>query len=218
MNTHMIKRAEAFLRDTYTASAYMQKNPADKVYRLEHSYRVANIAKEIAQAEGFHVTYAVIAGLLHDISYCEEWETQEQWMNHGRRSAQIVRPFLESLDIPSADVNDICFGIAIHVDDKADFEWERTPFCDTVADADNIDRIDAYRIYEHLEFCKFSQMTLEQKREKVESTLARMQRFKRRKLATDTGTMLWIERVDYYTSFYEKLKAQLDLSNSINII
>ena len=49
----MIKKTEAFLKETFTASTYLQANPTDRDYRLEHSYRVANIAKAIAEAEGF---------------------------------------------------------------------------------------------------------------------------------------------------------------------
>lgn len=210
-----IKAAERFLQDTFAASAYLQGNPAMRNYRLEHSYRVANIARKIALAEGFHVTYAVIAGLLHDIAYCEEMLTRENWNDHGRRSAEIARPFLESIGLPSDAVNDICYGIAIHVDDKADFEWERSPFCETVGDADNIDRFDAYRIYESLEYNKFSAMDLAQKLEQVTSTMEKLTSFKEMKLGTATATQLWQQRLDYYLRFYEKLKAQLDSSSCI---
>ena len=45
----------------------------------------------------------------------------------------------------------MCYGIAIHIDDEADFEYERTPLAMSVGDADNIDRYDAYlRLYESL--------------------------------------------------------------------
>ena len=136
-------------------------------------------------------------------------------MNHGRRSAAIARLFLESLGLPADAVNEICYGIAIHVDDEADFEWERTPFCETVGDADNIDRFDAYSIYETLEYLKFSEMSLDDKREKVVSTIEKLTRFKEMKLGTATAENLWIERLDYYIGFYEKLKAQMDSSSSI---
>ena len=215
MNTEMIAKTEAFLKDTFTASTYLQSNPTDRDYRLEHSYRVANIAKTIAEAEGFDVTYAVIAGLLHDIAYCEEMVTRDDRMNHGRRSAAIARPFLENLGLPADSVNEICYGIAIHVDDKADFEWERTPFCETVGDADNIDRFDAYRIYETLEYLKFSEMGLEDKCEKVASTIDKLTRFKEMKLGTATAKKLWLLRLNYYIGFYEKLKAQLENSTTI---
>ena len=215
MNREMIAKTEAFLKETFVASTYLQANPTERDYRLEHSYRVANIAKAIAEAEGFDVTNAVVAGLLHDIAYCEEMVTREDRMNHGRRSATIARPFLESLGLNADAVNEICYGIAIHVDDEADFQWERTPFCETVGDADNIDRFDAYRIYETLEYLKFSEMSFADKQEKLASTIEKLNRFKEMKLGTATAKNLWIQRLDYYIGFYEKLKAQLDNSTTI---
>ena len=215
MNKEMIAKTESFLKETFATSTYLQDNPAEASYRLEHSYRVANIAKAIAEAEGFDVTNAVIAGLLHDIAYCEEMVTREDRMNHGRRSAAIARPFLERLELSAETVNDICYGIAIHVDDEADFRWERTPFCETVGDADNIDRFDAYRIYETLEYLSFSKMNLADKREKVESSIEKLNRFKEMKLGTVTAKNLWIQRLDYYIGFYEKLKVQLDNSAAV---
>ena len=215
MNAEMIAKTEAFLKETFVASTYLQANPTERDYRLEHSYRVANIAKAIAEAEGFNVTNAVVAGLLHDIAYCEEMMTREDRINHGRRSAAIARPFLESLGLPADAVNEICYGIAIHVDDEADFEWERTPFCETVGDADNIDRFDAYRIYETLEYLQFSEMSLDEKKEKVASTIEKLMRFKEMKLGTATAKDLWLQRLDYYIGFYEKLKAQLENSTVV---
>lgn len=214
-NREMIAKTEAFLKDTFATSTYLQNNPTDRDYRLEHSYRVANLAKAIAEAEGFDVTDAVIAGLLHDIAYCEEMVTREERRNHGRRSAAIARPFLESLGLRADAVNEICYGIAIHVDDEADFAWERTPFCETIGDADNIDRFDAYRIYETLEYLKFSEMSLDDKREKVASTIEKLTRFREMKLGTVTAKNLWLQRLDYYIGFYERLKEQLAISSGI---
>lgn len=215
MDRAMIEKTEAFLKAAFDSSKYLRAHPAERAYRLEHSYRVANIAKTIAEAEGFDVTGAVIAGLLHDISYCEEMASREDRMNHGRRSAAIARPFLETLDLGADAVNDICYGIAIHVDDRADFEWQRTPLCETVGDADNIDRFDAYRIYETLEYLKFSEMQLDEKLERVVSTIGRLTGYKDMNLGTTTAKKLWIQRLDYYIGFYEKLKVQLENSSSV---
>ena len=49
MNRELIVKTEAFLQETFTSSAHLQAHPADRDYRLEHSYRVANIAKSIAE-------------------------------------------------------------------------------------------------------------------------------------------------------------------------
>lgn len=216
MNTEMIAKTEAFLKETFAQSPYLCQYPSYRDYRLEHSYRVANIAKTIAQKEGLDVTAAVIAGLLHDIAYCEEMETREERINHGRRGAELARPFLETLGLCADTVNDICFGIAIHVDDTASFEWERTPFSETVGDADNIDRFDAYRIYETLQWQKFSELSFEERQKKVQLTLEDLYRIRGMKLGTKTAEALWQERVDYYISFYEKLKAQLDSSTAVH--
>lgn len=215
MNSEMVGKAEVFLKETFGSSAYFRAHPTQRDYRLGHSYRVANLAKFIAQREGMDVTWAVLAGLLHDIAYGEGIETQGDWVNHGRRSAAIARPFLEDLGLPSHAVNEICCGIAIHVDDRADFAWTRTPFCETVGDADNIDRYDAYRIYETLQYLKYSEMSHSDKGEVVATTLEKLNRFKEMKLATATATALWTRRLEEQISFYERLRAQLEHSTAI---
>ena len=73
LNREMIEQTEAFLKRKFDAAIYLNAHPDAKAYRLEHSYRVANIARRIAQQEGFDETELVIAGLLHDVSYCEEF-------------------------------------------------------------------------------------------------------------------------------------------------
>ena len=215
MDINLIAKTEAFLKETFAASTYLQSHPTDRDYRLEHSYRVSNIAKTIAEAEGFDVTYAVIGGLLHDISYCEEMVTREDRLNHGRRSAAIARPFLVSLGLPADAVNDICYGIAIHVDDEADFQWNRTPFCETVGDADNIDRFDVYRIYESLQWIQFSEMPLAEKQSEVSRIMDKLTQYKEMKLGTDTAKQLWLERLEYQLGFYAKLKSQLENSTVV---
>jgi len=108
-------RTENFLMDCLKESPHFQNNPNEYAYRLEHSYRVANIGKKIAQQEGFDVPAMVVACLLHDVSYGESMETNEQWRNHGRRAAVISRPFVASLGFDQNTIENICYGIAIHV-------------------------------------------------------------------------------------------------------
>jgi len=58
-------------------------------------------------------------------------------------------------------------------------------------------------------------MRLEDKRERVVATIEKLNSFKEMKLGTTTAKDLWVQRLDYYIGFYEKLKAQLDSSSSI---
>lgn len=211
----LIKKTEDFLKEKFRNSEYLNNNPSAKAYRLEHSYRVANIGKVIAERESFDVTEMIIACLLHDVAYCEEFKTQEDWLNHGRKSAQTARPFLEGLGLTKDRINDICFGIAIHVDDKADFEGISTPFAQSVGDADNIDRFDAYRIYEGLQYNKFSEMSLEDKKNKVSDTLNKLKKYREMQLGTATATVIWKERIDFFYAFYKKLEDQLLNSSGV---
>lgn len=215
INNEFIEKSEEYLKNVFNSSQYLMAHPSDREYRLQHSYRVANIGKIIAEKEGFDVTEMVIGCLFHDISYSEEFKHENDWLNHGRNSAEISRPFLLSLGLSENRVDDICYGIAIHVDDNSNSEGNRTFFAATIGDADNIDRFDAYRIYENLQYNKFSQMTFYEKNKKVNETLEKLNEYRKIQLATNTATEMWKERIQFYILFYKKLKEQLFNSTSI---
>ena len=214
LNLPLIQQTENFLRRCFDESAYLAAHEDEKAYRLEHTYRVANIGRQIAAKEGFDETETVIACLLHDISYCEELD-EAGWREHGRRAAQIARPFLTKLGLAEDRINDICYGIAIHVDDEADFPGERTPFALTVGDADNIDRFDAYRIHEILCRDGFTEKSFDEKLDYVTKRIAKLRELKDMPVGTATAKEMWTSRLDYYIGFYEKLLSQLENSNSI---
>ena len=204
-----VKLAEDFLKRKFEESEYFADKKSEKDYRFEHSVRVANIGKEIAEKEGMDSDAMVIACLLHDISYINEFKTREEARNHGRYSAKIARPFLEEIGMEPEAIEDICYGIAIHVDDEADFPGKRTVFAQTVGDADNIDRFDAYRIFENLKWVKYDEMSIFEKREHCEKVLERLESYKSLDFATETGKKMWIEKLDYQIEFYKKLLLQV---------
>ena len=175
---------------------------------------MANIGRKIAASEGFDVTAFVLACLLHDVSYCEEFG-EDGWREHGRRSAKIARPFLTELGLPKEQIDEICFGIAIHVDDAADFPGERTPFALSVGDADNIDRVDAYRIHETLACDGFLTMCPEEQQTYVENRLTRLREILSLPMATKTAQTLWNERISFYITYCQKLLAQLISSKTV---
>ena len=214
MNDKMIQKTEQFLREQFDAAGYLSAHPQEKAYRLEHSYRVANIGRRIAEKEGFDQTEMVVACLLHDIGYREDFG-ENGWKEHGRWGARIARPFLEELGLPEDRVADICYGIAIHVDDESDFPGERTPFALSIGDADNIDRFDAYRIHETLCQSEFLDKSLEEKKSFLAARLSRLREILTMPVGTKTAEEMWRERVSYYISFYEKLASQMDASEAI---
>lgn len=214
LNREMIEKAEAFLKRKFDSAVYLNEHPEAKAYRIEHTYRVANIGLEIARKEGFDETEMVIACLLHDISYCEEFG-ENGWIEHGRRAAQIARPFLKELGLAENRVNDICYGIAIHVDEKADFDGERTPFSLSIGAADNIDRFDAYRIHEALSKDGFLDMELNQKLDYCRKRLARLHELIGEPMGTKTADEMWRSRLHFYIEFYDKLVSQFECSECV---
>lgn len=215
LDRYLIQITEEYLKNAFNQSGAAERDAASATYRIEHSYRVANIGRIIAQKEGFDETAMVIGCLLHDVSYCREFTTPEEQRGHGRLSAKIARPFLNELGLSREVVEDICYGIAIHVDDTADFDGTRTPFAETISDADNIDRFDAYRLYEGLLYVKFHEMTLAEKRQRVAAMNKQLQSLKDYHMATQTAEQLWQERINYAISFYQKLNAQLQASDTL---
>ena len=210
----LVTKTEEFLNQKFEDAIFLNEHPEAKAYRLEHTYRVANIGREIAVKEGFDETEMVIACLLHDVAYCEEFG-EDGWKEHGRHSAQIARPFLKGLGLPENRINDICYGIAVHVDEKADFPGENTPFALSVGDADNIDRFDAYRIHETLNHDSFLQMTYEEKTDYLEKRLSRLRELRALPFSTKTADALWKSRLDFYIVFFQKLADQLERSKNV---
>ena len=215
MNRELIDKTVEYLKKTFEESEYIKEEPGIMDYRIEHSFRVANIAKTIAEKEGFNVTDMVIACLLHDIAYSRPFRDSKDWLDHGRNSARMIRPFLFELGLEEKRVNDICFAVAIHVDDKSDFEGEYTPFTRTVSDADNIDHFDALRIFENLAVSEFPDLDLEKKKAHLLDLLEKLKAYYSEELSTSTATQLWKDRVAFYYTYYERLLSQIEASGGV---
>lgn len=202
------EKAVAFLREKLKESPYYVQKPEAEDYRMEHTFRVSRIGREIARAEGLNEEMVVLGCILHDVSYCRQFHGHEDWKRHGREAAKIARPFLTELGLAPAEVEEICYGIAIHVDNEADFPGECTTLALTIGDADNIDRFDAYRIYETLDGIGFRKMPLAEKLVHVESAIERLTGHMSLRFATETATRLWQERVSFYLEFCRRLRRQ----------
>lgn len=214
MRKDIIEKVEKFLWYNLEKSiGYEDNNQRSVEYRFEHSWRVANIGRMIALEEGLDVERLVVACLLHDIGYSLELKTPEEHKSHGRYGAKIARPFLLELGYSKEEVEEMCYGIAIHVDSKSDFEHENTPLALSVADADNIDRFDAYRLYENLHMADYMNLPIEKQKEFVQKRITRLKELREYKFGTKTGQKLWQGKVDYQIDFYKKLENQINNSS-----
>ena len=185
-------------------------------YRYEHSLRVASIALDIAKKEGLDEDRCYIGALLHDLGYSVPYDNPKEYVNHGRIGAKLARPFLESLGYSEEEVNEICYGIAIHVDDKADFEGKRTALAVTIGDADNIDRFDSFRIYDRLTWVDYKNLSLEKQREHVDTTLKILNQYLDYECGTKSATLMWKEKISFQLEFYNRLKKQIENSTVKN--
>ena len=185
-------------------------------YRYEHSLRVASIALDIAKKEGLDEDRCYIGALLHDLGYSVPYDNPKEYVNHGRIGAKLARPFLKSLGYSEEEVNEICYGIAIHVDDKADFEGKRTALAVTIGDADNIDRYDAFRIYDRLTWVDYKNLSLEKQKEHVDTALKSLNQYLDYECATRTATLMWKEKISFQLEFYNRLKKQIENSTVKN--
>ena len=213
MREDIIKKTEQFMISELLKAEHFKGNTRRSAeYRIEHSFRVARIAGEIAEAEGLDQERLMVTALLHDIGYSKEYEKREDGLNHGRVGAAIARPFLLGLGYSAEEVNEMCYGIAIHVDDKADFDGERNAFTLSIQDADNIDRFDAYRLYEGLASIKFETLPLAEQKAFVEKRIARLLQLREEPFGTETAIRHWHEKIDYQIGFFRRLQDQLENS------
>ncbi|MBL4936985.1 HD domain-containing protein [Clostridium sp. YIM B02515] len=179
---------------------------SDKRYRYEHSLRVAAVGRKIAVSEDLDKEALTLGCILHDVG---TFDSRNNPREHGRVSAKIAREFLKTLDLPKEKVEEICYGIAIHVDDKADFHGEKTILNESISDSDNIDRFDSYRIYDTLRYLRFHEMTVDEQLDYLNKVIPKLKGYTKQEFATKTATAMWTDNVSFQIQFYERLKCQL---------
>ncbi len=204
-----------FLRERFLSSDAM--DAAARSYRFRHTLRVAELGRRIARAEGLSEDALVVGCLLHDLAYSEVMPDEAAWRGHGRRSAALARPFVETLALPDADRETLLFGIAIHVDDVSGFPGERSPLACSIGDCDNLDRFDVYRVYEQLERVGFSTLDADAQRAFVAKAQAHLRHCENAPVSTATARALWQDRLAFQNEFYRRLSAQLALETPFSV-
>jgi uncharacterized protein len=176
-------------------------------YRWKHTLRVANYGRQIAETEQANIEQVVAACLLHDLA---RFDAVDHGIEHGRVGARLARPFLTELGYSPAEVDNICFAIAAHVDDQADFEHPFTLEAKVVNDADNIDRFSTYRILLHFQDCldDYPQLIAKASQRVGRLKTIQSQNF----MATPTGERLFKRQLEMQIEFMERLIADSQIS------
>lgn len=210
--TDAIRQTKAYVRKSLIEDYPDRRHAA----RYEHTLRVATIAKMIARDEQMSEEALYLAGLLHDIGYIE-CHTDDDYKHHGAISARLARRFLSDIGYDPALTDTIGYGIEIHTEDEASLPRQATPFELSVADADNIDRFDMYRLALTLADDDFSNKTTEQITALCHRRIGLYSGYKNMAVGTATARRLWDECLDLQLSFYERLLAQMNVTHAADM-
>ncbi len=208
MDSERINKLAEYAKEYLYSMAEKREGPfVDPDYRWQHTLRVANIGKRIAEAERANVEQVVAACLLHDMAHFND---DDHYRDHGRLAAQLCRPFLSELGYSEEEVNAICYAVAAHVDDDAGFEHPPTLESKIVSDADNIDRFSAYRtmLYCQDEIFDFKALVA-----KLAERLKTLEDYRgKRMMGSETGHRLFNEKLDRQIEFYKAILAQDEIT------
>jgi putative nucleotidyltransferase with HDIG domain len=197
-----------FVHDRLREVASQRVNPnLDPEYRWQHTLRVSNYGRMIAEAEGANVELVIVACLLHDIAHFD----QDNWKEHGRLGAKIIRPFLAGLGYSPEEMENICYSVAVHVDGRADFPHPETLESKIVSDADNVDRFGAYRI---IQWCTADVESYKGLIAKLRQRLQTLEDYRqRRMMETETGHHLFNRQLDLQITFFKALVEESELTS-----
>jgi putative nucleotidyltransferase with HDIG domain len=197
-----------FAYDRLREVASQRENPAlDPKYRWQHTLRVSHHGRMIAEAEGANVEVVIAACLLHDVAHFD----QDNWKEHGRLGARIVRPLLADLGYSPDETENVCYSVAVHVDGRADFPHPETLEAKIVSDADNIDRFGAYRI---IQWCTADVENYGSLIAKLRQRLQTLEDYRRRKvMETKTGHHFFNRQLDRQIAFFKALIEESELTS-----
>jgi putative nucleotidyltransferase with HDIG domain len=198
----------------YLEESYQKRSNKDKAnlnrylsgvdYRWQHTLRVAQFGKVIAENEAADVELVVAACLLHDLAWFDT--DAENNREHGRIGADKARPFLEGLGFGPKRTKNICYSIASHVDEDNPESIEAK----IVSDADNVDRFGPYRI---LQWCFSDINDYEKLAAKLSERIQRLEHYREKNpLYTPTGQQLFAEQLNLQLRFFCEFVGEKKLS------
>ena len=199
---------------SYMKDSYQKRNEKDKAnlsrylsgvdYRWQHTLRVAQFGKVIAENEAVDVELVVGACLLHDIAWFDT--SAENSREHGRIGADLAQPVLEKLGYSRKQITNICYSIASHVDEDNPITLEAK----VVSDADEVDRFGPYRI---LQWCYSDIDNYELLTTKLNERIKRLEQYREvNPLFTSTGRQLFAEQINLQLRFFCEFVGEKKLS------
>jgi putative nucleotidyltransferase with HDIG domain len=163
-------------------------------YRWQHTLRVTQFGKVLAENEGVDVELVAAACLLHDVAWFDT--NADTTREHGRIGAETSRPLLKKLGYDSKQIENICYSVASHVDE----DHPNTLEAKILSDADNVDRFGPYRI---LQWCFSDIDDYEKLTAKLNERIRRLETYREENpLFTSTGQQLFAEQLNLQIRFF----------------
>jgi putative nucleotidyltransferase with HDIG domain len=216
MNTELNSRLQKISEfvQTYLQESYQNRSDEDKAnlgrflsnaeYRWKHTLRVAQFGKVIAENEAADVELIVAACLLHDVAWFDT--NAENSREHGRIGAEKALPVLESLGYNQAQIKNICYAVASHVDE----DNPKTLEAKVLSDADNVDRFGPYRV---LQWCFADIEDYDKLAVKLSERIHRLEHYREENpLFTPTGQQLFDEQLSLQIRFFSEFVGEKELS------
>ena len=184
-----------------------QPDRYDMTYRYEHSLRVAQWGKKIAEGEGWNPEPLIMACLLHDVGYplCKDFSDLK---NHPKYSAEIAEKFLKQIGYEEALSKSMCKAIEIH-DKWNDVPVDANAFELSVRDADDLERFDVMRIC-MLGRSDIGERSASELIEICNNRLIEIEGSYNRKCGTKTAQKFWEAELEKRKEFYEALIKQME--------
>ena len=173
-------------------------------YRWQHTLRVSQYGKVIAESENANIELVLAACLLHDVAWFDTGI--ENSREHGRLGAQIARPLLKELSFRPSQIENICYAIASHVDvENPDGQEAKI-----LHDADSVDRFGPYRV---LQWCYPDLNDYYKLADKLRERITRLENYRDEILLfTQTGKQLFLEQLNLQIEFFCQFVGEKDLS------
>lgn len=196
MSSELYERIATFVQEHLGHVAGEQGIPSyEPQYRWEHTLRVANYGKHIAEQEGLNAEVVVLACLLHDVAAFERIDPREQ----GQFSAEIAREFLQSEGCSTETIDHVCYAIAAYTDVENPVIMEAA----ALFDADSIDRLGALRTIQWVnhDVDDYYMMIIG-----LQDRMGHLMEYRaRRVMYTNAGHELFNNKLDRQIAFFETL-------------
>lgn len=213
-NTNVRLHKIADYTHNYLFESYQKRSKKDKAhleryllgadYRWQHTLRVSQFGKVIAENEVVDVELVVAACLLHDIAWFDT--NADNSREHGRLGAEKAQPVLEDLEYEPDQITNICYSIASHVVE----ENPTTIEAKIVSDADNVDRFGPYRV---LQWCYSDINDYDKLADKLSDRIKRLEHYRENNpLSTLTGKQLFAEQLNLQIRFFCEFVGEKKLS------